>query len=76
MRREFHCPSAVGKSDWLRDESGLTIFTNNCWALADRKLRNTPVAELDVLAATADEHDCKTAGPLVSTHRWTARDQR
>lgn len=39
MRREFHCPSAVGRSDWLRDASGLPEFVKDCQKRAMRILR-------------------------------------
>ena len=41
----------------LGDEPGLTELTDDCWKIASRMMRDTPVAELDALTATVDERD-------------------
>lgn len=43
--------------DCLGDEPGLTDLAKDCWTLGERMLRDTPVAELDVLTATADKRE-------------------
>ena len=51
--------------DCLPDEPGLTDLTKDCWSLGERMLRDTPVAELDALTATADERDFETVAQHV-----------
>ncbi|MES2771858.1 MAG: AlpA family phage regulatory protein [Pseudomonadota bacterium] len=49
----------------LGDEQGLTELTDDCWKIASRMMRDTPVAELDALTATVDERDFETVAQHV-----------
>ena len=49
----------------LGGEPGLTELTNDCWKIASRMMRDTPVAELDALTATVDERDFETVAQHV-----------
>jgi hypothetical protein len=49
----------------LGDEPGLTELTDDCWKIASRMMRDTPVAELDALTATVDERDFETVAQHV-----------
>lgn len=49
----------------LSDEPGLTELTDDCWKIANRMMRDTPVAELDALTATVDERDFETVAQHV-----------
>lgn len=49
----------------LGDEPGLTELTDDCWKIASRMMRDTPVAELDSLTATVDERDFETVAQHV-----------
>lgn len=46
----------------LGDEPGLT---DDCWTIASRMMRDTPVTELDALTATVDERDFETVAQHV-----------
>lgn len=49
----------------LGDEPGMTELTDDCWKIASRMMRDTPVAELDALTATVDERDFETVAQHV-----------
>jgi hypothetical protein len=49
----------------LGDDPGLTELTDDCWKIASRMMRDTPVAELDALTATVDERDFETVAQHV-----------
>lgn len=49
----------------LGDEPGLTELTDDCWKIASRMMRDTPVAEMGALTATADERDFETVAQHV-----------
>lgn len=51
--------------DRLGSEPGLTELTKDCWMLAERMVRDTPIAELDALTATVDERDFETVAQHV-----------
>ncbi len=53
----------------LGDEPGLTELTDECWKIASRMMRDTPVAELDALTATVGA----VGNGFVVIHGKTAR---
>lgn len=48
----------------MGDKAVWTDLTDDCWKIVTRMLNDTPVAELDILTATAEERDFETVAPV------------